>query len=72
MEIIYYHKPFSKNYNKPVDHFLFLLAVLSYSQNFGHLFLIVIAYLTWRQMFLRKLRFAARYRYISIIPSLTI
>ena len=30
MEIIYYHKPFSKNYNKPVDRFLFLLAVLSY------------------------------------------
>ena len=33
MEIIYYHKPFSKNYNKPVDHFLFLLAVLSYRYN---------------------------------------
>ena len=30
IEIIYYHKPFSKNYNKPVDHFLFLLAVLPY------------------------------------------
>ena len=29
MEIIYYHKPFSKNYTKPFDHFLFLLAVLS-------------------------------------------
>ena len=33
MEIIYYHKPFSKNCNKPVDHFLFLLAVLSYRYN---------------------------------------
>ena len=33
MEIIYYHKPISKNYNKPVDHFLFLLAVLSYRYN---------------------------------------
>ena len=28
MEIIYYHEPFSKNYNKSVDHFLFLLALL--------------------------------------------
>ena len=27
MEIIYYHKPFSKHCSKPVDHFLFLLAV---------------------------------------------
>ena len=33
MEIIYYHKPFSKNYNRPVDHFLLLLAVLSYRYN---------------------------------------
>ena len=33
MEIIYFHKPFSKNCNKPVDHFLFLLAVLSYRYN---------------------------------------
>ena len=33
MEIIYYHKPFSKNCNKPVDHFLFLLAVLFYRYN---------------------------------------
>ena len=38
MEIIHYHKPFSKNYNRPVDHFLFLLTVLSYKWNFGHLF----------------------------------
>ena len=28
MEMIYYHKPVSKSYTKPVDHFLFLLAVL--------------------------------------------
>ena len=27
MEKIYWHKPFSRHYNKPVDHFLFLLAV---------------------------------------------
>ena len=33
MEIVYQHKPFSKNYNKPLDHFLFLLAVLSYRYN---------------------------------------
>ena len=38
MEIIHYHKPFSKNYNRPVVHFLFLLTVLSYKWNFGHLF----------------------------------
>ena len=30
MEITYLYKPFSKHYNKPVDHFLFLLAVLPY------------------------------------------
>ena len=30
MEIRYCHTPFSKNFNKPVDHFLFLLAVLPY------------------------------------------
>ena len=29
----YYHEPFSKNYDMPVDHFLFLLAVLSYRSN---------------------------------------
>ena len=28
MERVYYHKSVSKNYNKPVDHFLFPLAVL--------------------------------------------
>ena len=33
MEIIYYHEPFCKNYDMPVDHFLFLLAVLSYRSN---------------------------------------
>ena len=33
MEIIYSHEPFSKNYDMPVDHFLFLLAVLSYRSN---------------------------------------
>ena len=33
MEIIHQHKPLSKNYNKPVDHFLFLSAVLSYRYN---------------------------------------
>ena len=64
MEIIHYHKPLSKNYNRPVDHFLFLLTVLSYKWNFGHL---MIVNLTWRQMFLRKLRFAAKYRCISIM-----
>ena len=37
MEIVYQHKPFSKNYNKPVDHFLFLLAVLSYRYNLARL-----------------------------------
>ena len=37
MEIVYQHKPFSKNYNKPVDHFLFLLAVLSYRHNLARL-----------------------------------
>ena len=33
----------------------------------GYLFLIVMVNLIWRQMLLRKLRFAARYRYISIM-----
>ena len=56
-----------KHCSKPVDNFLFLLAVLSYRLNFSHLFLIVIVNLTWRQMFLRKPRFAAKYRYISIM-----
>ena len=28
MEKMYYHKPFSKNCNKPVDHFLFLFGGL--------------------------------------------
>ena len=59
--------PFSKNYNKSVDHFLFLLAVLSYRYNFGHLFLIVNVNLTWRQIFLRTLQFAAKHLYISIM-----
>ena len=61
MEIRYCHTPFSQNYNEPVDHFLFLLAVLPYRWNFGHLFLNLIANLTWREMFLRKLKFAAKY-----------
>ena len=30
-------------------------------KNFGHVFLIVVVNLTWRQMFLRKLQFAAKY-----------
>ena len=61
MEILYYFKPFdTKNYNNQVDHFLFLLAVPS-KYHFFHLFLIVVENLTWRQMFLRKLRFAASY-----------
>ena len=67
MEILYYFKPFdTKNYNNQVDHFLFLLAVPS-KYHFFHLFLIVVENLTWRQMFLRKLRFAASYWYIFII-----
>ena len=65
MEIIY--KPFSKNYNKLVDHFLILLAILPCRKSLVTFPLIVIVTLTWRQMFLRKLRFAARYRYISIM-----
>ena len=72
MEILYYFKPFdTKNYNNQVDHFLFLLAVSSTSHlhkyHFFHLFLIVVVNLTWRQMFLRKLRFAASYQYIFIM-----
>ena len=34
---------------------------------FGYVFLIMIVNLIWRQMFLRKLRFATRYQYISIM-----
>ena len=34
---------------------------------FGYLFLIMIVNLIWRQMFLRKLRFATRYQYISMM-----
>ena len=34
---------------------------------FDYLFFIMIVNLTWRQIFLRKLRFAASYRYISIM-----
>ena len=64
MEILYYFKPFdTKNCNNQVDHFLFLLAISS-KYHFFDLFLIVVVNLTWRQMFLRKLRFAAGYRYI--------
>ena len=70
MEILYYFKPFkpfdTKNYNNQVDHFLFLLAVSS-KYHFFDLFVIVVVNLTWRQMFLRKLRFAASYRYIFIM-----
>ena len=33
MEIIYYHEPFSKNYDMSVDHLLFLFAVLSNRSN---------------------------------------
>ena len=69
MEILYYFKPFkpfdTKNYNDQVDHFLFLLAVSS-KYHFFDLFLVVVN-LTWRQMFLRKLRFAASYRYIFMM-----
>ena len=67
MEIICYHKPFSKHCDKPVDHFFIPFGGLILQVKFGHLFLIIIVNLTWRQMFLRKLRFAARYRYISIM-----
>ena len=72
MEILYYFKPFdTKNYNNQVDHFLFLLAVSSTSHLHKYhsfqLFLIVVVNLTWRQMFLRKLRFAASYQYIFIM-----
>ena len=67
MEILYYFKSFdTKNYNNQVDHFLFLLAVSS-KYHFFDLFLIVVVNLTWRQMFLRKLRLAASYRYIFIM-----
>ena len=67
MEILYYFKPFdTKNYNNQVDHFLFLLAVSS-KYLFFDLFLIVVVNLTWRQMFLCKLRFAASYRYIFMM-----
>ena len=67
MEILYYFKSFdTKNYNNQVDHFLFLLAVSS-KYHFFHLFLIVVVNLTWRQMFLRKLRLAASYLYIFIM-----
>ena len=66
MEILYYFKPFdAKNYNNQVDHFLFLLAVSS-KYHFFDLFLNVVVNFTWRQMFLRKLRFATRYQYIFI------
>ena len=34
---------------------------------FGYLFLIMIVNLIWTQMFLRKLRFATRYQYISMM-----
>ena len=40
---------------------------LTLQLEFGYLFSIMIVNLTWRQMFLRKLRFAASYRYISIM-----
>ena len=65
MEIIYSQKSFIKHYNKTVDHFLFLLAV-------GPILLVEFwspfpSYGTWRQMFLCKLRFATRYRYISVM-----
>ena len=67
MEILYYFKPCdTKNYNNQVDHFLFLLAVSS-KYLFFDLFLIVVVNLTWRQMFLCKLRFAASYRYIFMM-----
>ena len=67
MEILYYFKPCdTKNYNNQVDHFLFLLAVSS-KYLFFDLFLIVVMNLTWRQMFLCKLRFAASYRYIFMM-----
>ena len=45
----------------PFGGLLILLAVLSYWENFGHVFLIVVVNLTWRQMFLRKLQLAAKY-----------
>ena len=67
MEILYYFKPCdTKNYNNQVDHFLFLLAVSS-KYLFFYLFRIVVVNLTWRQMFLCKLRFAASYRYIFMM-----
>ena len=67
MEILYYFKPCdTKNYNNQVDHFLFLLAVSS-KYLFFDLFLIVVVNLTWRQMFLCKLRFAASYWYIFMM-----
>ena len=32
MEITYLHRPFNRHYNKPLNHFLFLLAVLPYGR----------------------------------------
>ena len=69
MEILYYFTFDTKNYNNQVDHFLFLLAVPS-KYHFFHLFLIVVENLTWGQMFLRKLRFAASYWFFFIIFAL--
>ena len=47
--------------------FLLPFSGLILQMDSGHLFLIVIVNLTWTQMFLRKLQFAAKYWYNAIM-----